>query len=77
IIRALEAALIDRGSAGWTLSWSSSPKLLDVNGQEIKLDEFVASVVADPAGQVPILRDWLARSGVRDDYGPEVVMDPA
>ncbi|NEE01809.1 M48 family metalloprotease [Phytoactinopolyspora halotolerans] len=77
IARAVEAALIDHGSARWTLSWSSAPRLLDLAGQEIKLDEFIAAVVADPANQVPILRDWLARSGVHADYGPQLEMDPA
>jgi Zn-dependent protease with chaperone function len=71
ITRALEAALIDHGSARWTLSWSSAPRLLDSAGQEVQLSEFAAAVVADPQNQVPVLRDWLMRSGISPDYCPE------
>ncbi|WP_166355294.1 M48 family metallopeptidase [Phytoactinopolyspora limicola] len=77
IARALEAALIEHGSAYWALSWSSSPRLLDTNGNEIKLDEFAASIVADPGSQIPAVRDWLARSGIGVDYVPSFALDPA
>ncbi|NED98262.1 M48 family metalloprotease [Phytoactinopolyspora alkaliphila] len=72
ITRTLEAALIDHGSAYWALSWSSAPRLIDTAGQEVKLAEFAAAVVADPPNQVPVLRDWLARSGISPDYCPEL-----
>ncbi|NDL57306.1 M48 family metallopeptidase [Phytoactinopolyspora mesophila] len=77
IARALEAALIEHGSAYWALSWSSQPRLLDLNGQELKLDDFAAAIVADPASQVPAVRDWLTRSGIGSDYTPQYSLDPA
>jgi Zn-dependent protease with chaperone function len=69
LARAIEGVLISHGRARWTLSWAGPAKLLDPASNEVKLDEYAARVVADPA-TVAGLRGWLTQMGIPADYRP-------
>lgn len=68
IHRALEAVLIERGVAAWTLSWSGGARLLDLESKELDLTRTAEALVADPATSVPRVREWLAHHGVPRDH---------
>ncbi|GII55834.1 Zn-dependent protease [Planotetraspora thailandica] len=69
LARAIEGMLIRQGRARWTLSWTGPATLLDPAGNEVKVDEYTAQAVANPAAVAP-LREWLIRLGVPVGHNP-------